>query len=82
MEDECDKFISIYKPEASYIPYIKNFIKAYVTDSEFRKIIDTKKYQELNFYAAFTIEEYKKLNGYRETLPEYIKDNIVLNKFM
>lgn len=82
LEDECDKFISIYKPEASYIPYIKNFIKTYATDSEFRKIIDTKKYQELNFCAAFTIEEYKKLNGYRETLPEYIKDNIVLNKFM
>ena len=41
-----------------------------------------KKYQELNVYAGFTMEDYKNLNGYRETLPEYIKDNIVLNKFM
>lgn len=82
LEDECDKYISIYKPESDYIPYIKNFIKAYATDGEFRNIIDMKKYQELNFYAGFTIEDYKHLNGYRETLPEYIKDNIVLNKFM
>lgn len=82
LEDECDKYISIYKPDAEHIPYIKNFIKAYATDTNFRNIIDFKKYQELNFYAGFTIEDYKKLNGYKEGLPEYIKDNIVLNKFM
>ena len=82
LEDECDKYISIYKPESEYVPYIKNFIKAYVTSGEFRNIIDMKKYQELNFYAGFTMEDYKNLNGYRETLPEYIKDNIALNKFM
>ena len=82
LEDECDKYISIYKPEAEYIPHIKNFIKAYVTSGEFRNIIDMKKYQELNFYAGFTMEEYKQLNGYRATLPDYIKDNIVINKFM
>lgn len=82
LEDECDKYISIYKPESEYVPYIKNFIKAYVTSGEFRNIIDMKKYQELNFYAGFTIEDYKHLNGYRETLPDYIKDNIAINKFM
>lgn len=82
LEDECDKYISIYKPEAEYVPYIKNFIKAYVTSGEFRNIIDMKRYQELNFYAGFTIEDYKHLNGYRESLPDYIKDNIAINKFM
>ena len=61
---------------------IKNFIKAYATDGEFRNIIDMKRYQELNFYQAFTMDDYRNLNGYRAVLPEYIKDNIVLNKFM
>ena len=76
LEDECDKYISIYKPESEYVPYIKNFIKAYVTSGEFRNIID------MNFYAGFTMEDYKNLNGYRDSLPDYIKDNIAINKFM
>ena len=82
LEDECDKYISIYKPDSEHVPYIKNFIKAYATDGEFRNIIDMKKFQELFFYSGFTMEDYKKLNGYREILPEYIKDNVALNKFM
>lgn len=82
LEDECDKYISIYKPDSEHIPYIKNFIKAYATDGEFRNIIDMKRYQELNFYQAFTMDDYRNLNGYRAVLPEYIKDNVALNKFM
>ena len=81
LEDECDKYISIIKPKAEYVPYIKNFIKAYVTSGEFRNIIDFKKYQELNHYAGFTISDYKHLNGYKEELPVYIKDNIDLKRF-
>ena len=81
LEDECAKYISITKPEAQYVPYIKNFIKAYVTSGEFRNIIDFKRYQDLHFYAGFTDEDYRHLNGYREGLPEYIKDNIELKKF-
>lgn len=82
LEDECDKYISIYKPDSEHVPYIKNFIKAYATDGEFRNIIDMKRYQELNFYQAFTMDDYRNLNGYRVMLPEYIKDNVALNKFM
>lgn len=82
LEDECDKFISIYKPDSDHVPYIKNFIKAYTTDGDFRNIIDGKRFAELNFYQGFTMQDYKNLNGYRATLPEYIKDNIVLNKYM
>src|SRR5574344_1737141 len=82
LEDECDKFISIEKPDAEHVPYIKNFIKAYAIDGEFRNIIDGKRFQELNFYSGFSMEDYKHLNGYRQMLPEYIKDNIALNRYM
>ena len=82
LEDECDKYIAIYKPDAEHVPYIKNFIKAYSTDSNFRNIIEGKRFAELNFYQGFTMQDYRNLNGYRASLPEYIKDNIVLNKYM
>ena len=82
LEDECDKFISIYKPEAQYVPYVKKFIQAYSTDNNFREIIDKKEFSHLNFYAGFSFGDYKNLNGFREVLPTYIKENINLNTFM
>lgn len=76
LEDECDKFISIEKPDPKYIPYIKGFIKAYATDAYFRGVIDEKRLQDLFTYQGFTFEEYQALNGYSQTLPQYIRDNI------
>lgn len=82
LEDECDKFISIHKPDSQYIPHIKNYLKSYVTDEGFRNIINSKDYGCLNTYAGFSIDEFKALNGFREIVPEYIKDYIPLNQFM
>ena len=82
LEEECEKFISIYKPESKYVPYIKNYLKAYVTDEKFRDIINNKHFAELNVYAGFTMSEFKALNGWRETVPEYVKDYVSVNQFM
>lgn len=82
LEDECDKFISIYKPEPETVPYIKNFIKAYTADSRFREIIDTKTFPQLNFYAGFSVQDYLNLKDYKDILPTYIKENINLNTYM
>lgn len=82
LEDECDKFIAIHKPESKYVPYIKNFLKAYVTDENFRKIIEQKHFADLNFYSGFSFEEYRALNGWRDKIPEYIKDYIPLNAYI
>lgn len=82
LEDECDKFISINKPDSQYVPYIKNYIKAYVKDNTFREIIEKKELTKLNFYSSFGIDELKALNGWRDKLPEYIKDNVNLNTYM
>ena len=82
LNDECDNFISIFKPDAIYVPYIKNFIKSYTADSHFREIIDTKSFAELNFYPGFSVEDYKNLNGFKDILPTYIKENINLNTYM
>lgn len=82
LEEECEKFISIYKPESKYVPYIKNYLKAYVVDAKFREIINKKQYAELNVYAGFTMSEFKELNGWRETVPEYVKDYMPINQYM
>ncbi len=82
LEDECDKFISIYKPDSKYVPYIKNYLKAYVSDDKFRQIINSKEFGELNVYGGFTMAEFKALNGWRETIPEYVKDYVPINQYM
>ncbi len=82
LEEECEKFISIYKPESKYVPNIKNYLKAYVTDEKFRDIINNKHFAELNVYAGFTMSEFKDLNGWREVVPEYVKDYVPVNVYM
>jgi len=77
LEEECDKFISIHKPESRYVSYIKNYLKAYVGDEEFRNIINTG--GDLHHYPAFSFSEYRALNGWREKVPEYAKDYISFN---
>lgn len=66
LEEECEKFISIYKPESKYVLHIKNFMKAYVADEYFRNEINNKRFPRT--YAGFTMNEYKELNGWRERL--------------
>ena len=81
LEEECEKFISIHKPESRYVPYIKNYLKAYVSDEQFRQIINNKRYGELDFYPAFTKDEFRALNGWRDIVPEYAKDYIPFNTY-
>jgi type I restriction enzyme R subunit len=80
LEEECEKFISIYKPESKYVPHIKNYLKAYVTNEHFRNEINNNRFPRE--YAGFTMPEYQALNGYRQTIPEYVKDYVSVNQFM
>ena len=83
--EECEKFIAIHKPESKHVPYIINYIRAYIADEEFRKIIDTKDYVSLNNYVGFDMEDFKALNGnsqWQKKVPEYIKNYVNLNIFM
>lgn len=82
LEEECEKFISIHKPDSKYVPHIKNYFKAYVTDEKFRAIINDKHFADLNFYPGFSVDEFKALNGFRDVVPEYIKDYVSLNAYM
>lgn len=81
LEDELQKFFSIYKPDSKYEPYIRNYFKAYVCDACFRKIIDDGHLTDLATYPGFPLSDYKKLNSWGDKVPKYIKDYVQLKRY-
>ncbi|MDR2834629.1 MAG: hypothetical protein LBV69_00305 [Bacteroidales bacterium] len=82
LQDECNKFISIYKPASNYVMPIINYFKAYITDSEIRDIIESRQYARLATNAKLNMNDLQELNGWRDTISVYIKDYVSLNQFM
>lgn len=84
LEEEFEKFICDYKPEdKDDVVALKYFFKAYVTDNKVRDIIEKKKYTELNVNPTFNINDYKAVGKeWRYIIPGYVKDYVMLNKFM
>ena len=85
LEEEFQKFIAIYKPDDKHLPYIKNFMSAYIMDEEFRKAIDTKQLTYLFSNASFDMNDWKALNSdtqWQTKIPQHIKNYVNLNLFM
>ncbi len=81
LEDEFDKFDTRYLPSENYFNEAKNYFKSYISDSDFREIIETKQYALLNTNPNG--EVFRKLSPeLRALIPNYIKDNVSLNQFM
>jgi type I restriction enzyme R subunit len=83
LEEEFDKFISIYPPEEDVnLRALKYFFKAYIVDNEIRKIIESKDFHALQTNPTLTISQFKAVAAkYREVIPVYIKDYINLERF-
>ena len=83
LEEEFDKFISIYPPEEDVnIRALKYFFKAYIVDQDIRKIIEAKDFHALQTNATLTIAQFKEVTPkYRDVIPVYIKDYIKLEQF-
>ena len=84
LEEEFSKFVADQKPqEANVIPALKQFFKAYVTDSQVREIIETHRFTALYTNSSFTVEDLKAVPPkYRKIIPDYIKDYVPLNQFV
>ena len=82
LEEEFEKFVAIYKPETKYVPHIKNYLKAYLTDAEIRDIVETKEYGRFATNPKVTMKDFSDLNRWREVVPEYVKDYVSINTFM
>jgi type I restriction enzyme R subunit len=82
LEEEFEKFVAIHKPSNENILSIKNFLKCYVADQEFRAIVENNQVQRLYTYPSFSVEEFNELGRYKKIVPEYVKDYVSLNSFM
>ena len=88
LEDEFDKLLLDLSPEelaqhSDAIVALKNYFKAYATDSRLRDIIDHKRFTELNVNPGFSMADFKAVpSEWRNRIPEYIKDYLSLNQFM
>ncbi len=83
LEEEFAKFVVDYKPEeATEIPAIRHYFKAYLTSSRIRDIIDSRRYVDLATNAMLSTRDFKAVpEKYRTLVPEYIKDYVSLNQF-
>jgi len=81
-EEEIEKFISIYHPENKFIYIIRQFMKAYILDTELREILNSKEYGRLETNPGFTMRDLKELAGWKDPVVEYIKDYVPLNTFV
>ena len=83
LEEEFDKFISIYPPEEDVnVRALKYFFKAYIVDRDIRKIIQAKDFHALQTNATLSISQFIAVAAkYREVIPLYIKDYINLEQF-
>ncbi len=83
LEEEFAKFVADYKPdEATAIPAIKTYFKAYVTSGRVRDIIDNRHFTDLATNPVFSTRDFKAVpEKYRTLVPEYIKDYVSLNQF-
>jgi type I restriction enzyme R subunit len=82
LEEEIEKFISLYHPENKFIHVIRQFMKAYILDVELREILDSKEYGRLETNPGFTMKDLKELDGWKDPVVEYIKDYVTLNTFV
>lgn len=81
LDAEFEKWDSRYLPGEEHFGFAKNYFKSYLTDSEFRSIIENKQYALLNTNPNG--EVFRHLPPELRTgIPEYIKDNVPLNGFM
>ncbi|HAR99442.1 MAG TPA: restriction endonuclease subunit R [Syntrophus sp. (in: bacteria)] len=83
LEEEFAKFVADCKPEeATAIPAIKTYFKAYVTSGRIRDIIDSRQFTDLATNPVFSTRDFKAVpQKYRTLVPEYVKDYVSLNQF-
>ena len=81
--EEFAKFVADTKPdEATAIPAIKTYFKAYVTSGRVRDIIDSRQFTDLATNPVFSTRDFKAVPPkYRTLVPEYVKDYVSLNQF-
>ena len=82
LEEELSKFVSIHKPDATRMPVIRQFFKAYLTDGGVRGIVDSREFPRLADNPKVSLADLRFLGEWRDRIPEYVKDYVSLNQFV
>jgi len=84
LEEEFSKFVADYNPEeATAMPALKTYFKAYVISDQVRHVIESKDFTQLATNPIFSTSDLKAVPvKYRSIIPEYIKDYVSLNQFV
>lgn len=86
LKDEISNFIELHGTDRDNlqecIHAIRLFMKEYIADATFRKIIDSKNFTELETNPVFSMKDLEELDGWREDVVNYVKDYVNINVFM
>jgi type I restriction enzyme, R subunit len=86
LEDEISKFIELHGTDRDNlqecIHTIRLFMKEYIVNCAFRKIIDEGNFTELETNPVFSMKDLEELDGWKDDLIHYVKDYVNLNVFM
>ena len=75
-QEEFERFDDAFMLDEHDFYNAKQVFEFYVTDEEYRRIIDSKQFAELNAHDA-GLDSYKSLpKEIREQIPNYVKQNI------
>lgn len=88
LDDEFQEFLlanqdRFKQNDAKAIVAMKYYFKAYAANAELRKVIDERRFVELNVNPSFGMADFKAVPPeWRERIPEYVKDYVPLNQLM
>lgn len=81
LEEEVQKFISIYHPEPKFVHIIGQFMKAYILDENIRQIMTTGEFSALATNPRFNMKDLRELDAWREPVIVYVNDYVSLSAF-
>jgi type I restriction enzyme R subunit len=86
VNDSFDQFLLTFQLEPAAqqnLASIRHYFKAYITDNRLRQIIEEKRFGELNTNPSFGMAEFMALPAnIRQAIPIYVKNYVMLNKFL
>ena len=82
IEEEFERFDDAFMIDEDDFYNAKQVFEFYITDAEYRRIIDSKRFAELNAHDA-GLDSYKSLpEEIREKIPNYVKENVDMERLI
>jgi len=74
LESEWEKFMEVHSVDQPHYQPVKNFFKAFIVDDEVRDIVKSNQLARFHTCASFDFSDYKRLNGFKNIVPQYVND--------